>query len=198
MSGSTHFPPQACCPTGQAWTQAPRTQTWVPPQIAPPVQSGLAPQRFRSVAGSTQRPPQTMSDPRHTAAAEPHTPPEQTSPPWHTVPPLQSAAAPQCAGSLRGSTHLPPQTANPTGQLGAQVPEAQTSPAAQATPSAQVVAPQRVGSDEGSTQVPSQASSPGGQDGTQTPAEQVDPQVHSLPPVQSGWMPHSHESASGS
>jgi hypothetical protein len=162
------------------------------------VQSEAAPQRFRSVAGSTQRPPQTRSPPRHAVAALPQAPPLHTCPAAQTAPPVQSAAAPQCAGSLRASTQVPAQTAKPVGQESAQLPAAQSSPAPHATPFAQVVAPQWLRLDDGSTQLPAQASRPGGQFAAQVPPVQTVPAAQVTPPEQSGRSPHDHGSVSGS
>lgn len=178
--------------------QTPPTHTCVPAQIAPPVQSADAPQRFRSVEVSTQRPPQAMSPPRQVVAAEPHAPALQTSPAPHVAPPVQSAAAPQCAGSFLASTQLPAQTANPAGHESAQVPAAHTAPAAQSTPSLHVVAPQRLRSIEGSTHRPPHASWPAGHSTRHVPPVQTCPESHHLPPVQSDAIPHAQEVVCGS
>ena len=62
MAGSTQRPPQATCPAGQLVAQSPAVHTSPATQVSPafaPAQSPVAPQKVGSVAGSTQRPPQS-------------------------------------------------------------------------------------------------------------------------------------------
>ncbi len=142
MAGSTHFPPHAYCPAGQFHPHAPATHTWVPGQIAPPVQSGAAPQKARSVEGSTHRPPQASCGDWQAAADPWQTAPAQTCPLPQTAPPVHAAVTPQWAGSTFGSMQAPRQLTRFGAQDAAQRPEEHTWPPTQATPSVQVVAPQ--------------------------------------------------------
>lgn len=115
-------------------------QTSCEPQIEPPVQSGFAPQKFRSLYGSMHFPPQAYWPEGH--AVPPHCPPTHIVPAAQVAPPAQRASAPQWFGSFCGSTQVPPQFASPGAQDVAQVPFEQTVPAVQTVPFAQVVAPQ--------------------------------------------------------
>ncbi len=87
-----------------------------------------------------QRPEQAYCPSGHALA--PHAPAVQNSPAAHATPPAHPAPTPQCAGSFRGSTQVPPQFTRLGAHETAQVPAEQTWPAPQATPSAHVVDPQ--------------------------------------------------------
>ena len=111
---SRHLPsPQSAVPRAQVLPQEPALQTWPAAQVAPaaaPVQSPKAPQCARSVAGSTQRPPQ-ISSPAWQLAA--HAPAE------HTWPAVQAVAqAPQWPGSTERSTQRASHIESPVGQVG--------------------------------------------------------------------------------
>ncbi len=108
--------------------------------MAPPVQSGPAPQRLRSVSGSMHLPPQASCVPGQPVVRQ--VPALQTSPVAHTAPPAHVADAPQCAGSFAGSTQVPPQRARFGAHVTAHVPAEQTWPSPHAAPLAHVVAPQ--------------------------------------------------------
>ena len=67
--------------------------------------------------------------------------------------PVQAPLAPQYAGSMSGSTHLPPQFTSPAWQVSLQVPALHASPVGQACPQV----PQFRLLEETSTQVPPQS-----------------------------------------
>jgi hypothetical protein len=96
LSGSMHFPPQANSPERQLVAQAPAAQTCpaahtVP--AVPPVQAPLAPQKARSVSGSTHFPLQAIWPAGQLVA---QIPAAQTWPPPQAVPAgEQLAPAPQ-------------------------------------------------------------------------------------------------------
>jgi hypothetical protein len=144
--GSTHAPPQFTCEPGHDTEQAPELQTSPVAHVAPafaPLQSLLAPQNFRSLAGSTQTPPQFSCAPGHDTA---HVPALHTSPVAHDAPADPASAphpavAPQWCASVAGSTHEPPQATCVDGHDTEQVPAAHTSPAPHARPHAPQLAP---------------------------------------------------------
>ena len=127
----------------------PATHTWPVPQIAPPEQSGAAPQYERFVCGSTQLPPQAISPEGQGEVVQ--VPALQTSPAAQVAPPVQVAETPQCAGSFLGSMQAPAQVARFGAQVGAHIPAEQTWPSWQAVPIPHDDAPQYVRSRCGST-----------------------------------------------
>jgi hypothetical protein len=165
--GSTQAPLQSTRPLWQLSVQAPLVQTSPAPQAVPaavPVHTPDAPQCARSVAGSTQEPPQfTCALWQLTAQA----PLLQTSPDAQAVPalePVHAPDAPQCRRSLFGSTQVPLQATIPLAQLSAQEPPLQTSPEAQVVPAfvpeQSPAAPQCDRSVIGSTHAPPQRALP--------------------------------------
>jgi hypothetical protein len=119
LAGSTHLPPQFTCPVGQEITHAPPMHTCPVAQVAPavgPVHAPLAPQKLRSVVGSTQRPAQLTWVPGQDTVQRP---PEHTCPAAHTVPAeasVHAPEAPQNPRSVLGSTQRPMQFTCPAGQ----------------------------------------------------------------------------------
>ena len=133
----TQLPPQSTKGAMHDVVQVPMPQISPAPQVTPafgPAQSSDAPQKARSVSGSTQRPPQATcpegQDSSQTPAA--HTSPAAQLAPAFT--PTQSPAAPQYIGSLSGLTQRPPHWTCPAGHRTLQTPLAQASPAAHGVP----------------------------------------------------------------
>lgn len=88
----------------------------------PPVQAPEAPQKRRSVCGSTHCPEQLTCPDGHEVAQMPLT---HAWPVAHAMPALpvpQSSRAPQNLRSLRGLTHSPPQLICPEGHDVVQIP----------------------------------------------------------------------------
>jgi hypothetical protein len=143
VDGSTHLPPQASWPAGHDSWQTPATQTCPPAQIVPavaPLHPAPAPQKLRSVSGSTHLPPHASWPAGHPAPLQ--LPLAQVWPAPHTAPPAHVADTPQWFGSTIGSTHAPPHVARFGAQESAQLPPEQTWPAPHRRPFVQVVAPQ--------------------------------------------------------
>ena len=91
-----------------------------------PAQSLLAPQKARSVSGSTQRIPHWIVPVAQVAAQAPLL---QTSPSAQAVPalaPVQSEVAPQWVRSLSGSTQVSPHWTIAAEQVTAHAPLSQT------------------------------------------------------------------------
>ena len=110
-------------------------------QVVPssaPVQVPEAPQKVRSVSGSTQVPPQERRPAWQDSSQVPA--PLQMKPAAQVVPssaPVQVPAAPQKVRSVSGSMQVPPQASRPAWHDSSQVPAPlQTEPAAQVVPGA--------------------------------------------------------------
>ena len=107
------------------------------PPASPP-QPLVAPQYWLLVVGSTHPPPQSTRPEAHVV---PHTPALHTVPPPHTAPLLPPLAphpevAPQCAGLLFGSMHVPAQLTCPVGHATTHFPAAHVDPDAHSVPHA--------------------------------------------------------------
>jgi hypothetical protein len=138
VAGTMHAPLQLTCPTAQEVEHAPALHTSPDAQIAPslmPMQSPLAPQKSRLLAGWMQVPPQLICVPPQDTWQSPA---EQTWPAGQMFPslaPVQSPEAPQKVRLVSGSTQLPAHSTRLVGQESWQVPSEQTSPEVQAAPS---------------------------------------------------------------
>jgi hypothetical protein len=186
------------CPVGQL-VQAPAVQTWplahaLPAVVA--VQSPEAPQKARSVVGSTHLSAQTICPARQVGA---HAPAMQIWSAAHALPALvavQSPEAPQKARSVVGSMHLLPHAIWPSGQLAAHLPSVHTCPAAQVSPvlvpEQSPEAPQWARSVAGSTHLSPHSNCPFRQLAVQTPAAHTCPEAQATPalvPAQSPVAP---------
>jgi hypothetical protein len=208
LDGSTQRPAQFTCPVGQDTTHAPPLHTWPVLQVAPaeaPVHAPLAPQKLRSVAGSTQRPAQFTWVPGQDTWQLPEV---HTCPAAQMVPALVSVhapLAPQKARSVLGSTQRPMQFTCPAGQDTVQRPPEHTCPASHAVPALvpahAPLAPQKRGSVAGSTQRPPQTTCPAGHVVAQRPPAHNCPEAQGIPapaPVQSPLAPQKPRSVLGS
>jgi hypothetical protein len=135
--GSMHLPPHSTRPDWQLTWQVPALQTSPDAHVVPapgPAQLPEAPQKARSVSGSTHVPSQsTRPDWQLTWQV----PALQTSPAaqaWPALPPVHAPDAPQCPRSWSGSTHFPSHWTSPAWQETRQAPPEQTRPDAQAFP----------------------------------------------------------------
>jgi hypothetical protein len=195
VAGSTQVPPQLTCEPGHETEQVPLLQTLPLAQTVPAVplplpQPAVAPQWVRSVAGSTQVPPQLTCEPGHDTEHEPllqTLPLGQVVPAVPTPPTPQPVVAPQWVRSVAGSTQAPLQLTCEPGHETEQVPALQTLPLAHTVPAVPLplpqpaVAPQWVRSVAGSTQTPPQLTWPLGHETEQVPALQTLPLAQLVP-----------------
>jgi hypothetical protein len=123
---------------------------------------------------------------------------EQTKPCPQATPGVatQSPAAPQCALSDCGSTHLPAQSISPDGHETAQVPFAQTGPAEVGAEQLTPQPPQFDGSLCVSTQAPLHWVSPLAQETTQAPPRHTSPAGHARELLASSHAPQLFRSES--